>query len=70
MYTLKGIVKKGRGKWVLKLEPYLFFPIENVDEINFLPPKVGFFNVDLRVAKGKIRSVVIRKYFYPEEICE
>lgn len=67
MYTLKGIVKRGRGKWVLKLEPYLFFPIENVDEIDFLPPKVGYFNVDLRVVKGKIKSVVIRKYFYPQK---
>lgn len=67
MYTLKGVVKRGRGKWVLKLEPYLFFPIENVNEIDFLPPKVGFFNVDLRVVKGKIKSVVIRKYFYPQK---
>ncbi len=67
MYTLKGVVKRGRGKWVLKLEPYLFFPIENVDEIDFLPPKVGYFNVDLRVVKGKIKSVVIRKYFYPQK---
>ena len=70
MYTLKGVVKKGKGKWVLKLEPYLFFPIENVDEIDFLPPKVGFFNVDLRIARGKIKSVVIRKYFYPNKKCE
>ena len=70
MYTFKGIVKKGKGKWVLKLKPYLFFPIENVGEIDYLPPKVGFFNVDLRVARGKIKSVVIRKYFYPKEICE
>lgn len=71
MYTLKGVVKKGKGsKWVLKLGPFLFFPIENSDEIDFLPPKVGFFNVDLRVVKGNIKKVIIRKYFYPKENCE
>ena len=71
MYTLKGVVKRGKGsQWVLKLKPFLFFPIENSDEINFLPPKVGFFNVTLRVAGGNIRKVIIHKYFYPKEICE
>ena len=71
MYTLKGVVKKGRdSKWVLKLKPFLFFPIENSDEIDYLPPKIGFFNVDLRVTKGQIRKVIIHRYFYPKENCE
>ena len=62
MYTFKGIIKRGR---FLKLRPFLFFPIENYKEVEYLPVKEGFFNCDLRIVNGKIKAVIIRKYFFP-----
>ena len=46
--------------------PHLFFPIENKEEVDYLPVKVGFFNCRLRVVKGKIKSVVILGYLFPK----
>lgn len=63
--TFRGIIKRGR---FLKLSPFLFFPIENKEEVEYLPVKVGFFNCRLRIVNGKIKSVVILKYLFPKDI--
>lgn len=60
--TLKGCVRHG----VLILSPYVFFPITNKDEVDFLPIKHGFFNCELYIKHGQICAVQILKYLYPK----
>lgn len=64
MYTFKGIIKRGR---ILKLGPFLFFPIENYKEVEHLPVKVGYFNCDLRVVHDKVKAIIIRQFLFPKD---
>ena len=67
LFTLRGIIKRGK---VLKVAPFLFFPIENYKEIDYLPVKEGFFLVTIREVKGKIKSVYIHRWLFPKQPVE